>query len=536
MDNERPTSAADRFRQRKRVRERMAAGTVPTELPSQEEVDRLLRSPIDQALVDRILAVSERRYRFEPQLEVSDEEAKALLEDIQSAWNRDQREALWRACRDSVLACIIKPFGLARILFQDRDGGNVTTLHNAKDGVYAGEADQDRFERPYDPHEFHVASERYHQRRDELRDAARRGELRDVYNPARDLSDGPDGRQRWDTEHVVAAREVHDDERVKLFLDEQGGADLANLPENLGATVDSLNRSKGLASLVVWPTQPNTHDPRGTTAEFLGVDRDEARRVDRTARARMDAELGRARVRYYGSRIIGTGIKEGVKMGVQQALGMLLFELTTAVFDEVKDCMERGLFQGETDRSLVAELTARLRRVCERLAARWRDLGRAFVDGSVSGFLSNLVTVVINMFVRTGRRLVRIIREGFFAVMKALHMALFPPEGMSPDQARHEATKLLAAGLAIAGGVLLEEAIDKAIKAAPLLEPLADVLTTVMVGLATGLATVALVHLLEHLDLFGVEGDRCHAFVMERLDAEIEALSERGDEVVEAMG
>jgi hypothetical protein len=70
----------------------------------------------------------------------------------------------------------------------------------------------------------------------------------------------------------------------------------------------------------------------------------------------------------------------------------------------------------------------------------------------------------------------------------------------------------------------------------PCSKPLADVLTTVMVGLATGLATVALVHLLEHLDLFGVEGDRCHAFVMERLDAEIEALFERGDEVVEAMG
>ncbi len=70
----------------------------------------------------------------------------------------------------------------------------------------------------------------------------------------------------------------------------------------------------------------------------------------------------------------------------------------------------------------------------------------------------------------------------------------------------------------------------------PCSKPLADVLTTVMVGLATGLATVALVHLLEHLDLVGVEGDRCHAFVMERLDAEIEALFERGDEVVEAMG
>jgi hypothetical protein len=536
VGNKREPGAADRFRRRKRVRERMAEGTIPTELPTQEQVDRLLQSPVDQTLVDAILELSDRRYHFEPRLEVSDVEARELLDDMRGSWNQDRRDELLKACRDSVLAAIIKPFGLARILFNDRDGGNVTTRHNARDGVYASEADQDRFERTYDPHEFHVANERYHQRRDELRAAARRGELRDVYNSSRDLSDGPEGRRPWDTEHVVAAKELHEDERVKLFLDEQAGADLANTPENLGATVESLNRSKGRVSLEDWANRPSKEDPSRTNAEVHGIDMDEARRVDQAARARMDKELGRARVRYYGTRILGTGIKEGVKMGVQQALGMLLFELTTAVFDEVKDCLDHGFFHGEDDRALIDELTARLQRVCVRLGARWKDLGKAFVEGSVSGFLSNLVTVVINMFVRTGRRLVRIIREGFFAVMKALHMAVFPPEGMSPELARHEATKLLAAGLAIAGGVLIEEAIDKAIKAAPLLEPLADVLTTVLVGIATGVATVALVHLLEKLDLFGVEGDRRHAFLMDRLDAEIEALLMRGDELVDAMG
>jgi len=84
----------------------------------------------------------------------------------------------------------------------------------------------------------------------------------------------------------------------------------------------------------------------------------------------------------------------------------------------------------------------------------------AFGTGALSGFLSAIITALINMFVRIGKNIVRLIREGFMSLMKAVKTLLFPPEGMSKKEAVHEATKVLATGIVITGGILATESIS----------------------------------------------------------------------------
>ena len=418
--------------------------------------------------------------------------------------------------------------------FQDGllDGGNVTTVHNARKGVYANDEDRTRYERDYDPGAYHLGNDAYLDKKDELGRGAHAGDLKDVYNNRRDLGPGD-----YDTEHVVSAKEIHDRPEARLFMDEQRSSDLANRDENMGATARGLNRSKKEDKLWDWADQPCTADPSKTNADYYGVDREDAAIADERARDMIEKELSSAELRFYTREAVRTGVAEGARMGLQQAIGLVLYEFADALFDEARDVYRDGWKGGAPDRRFFAILRERLMRVASRVASKWQNVVAAFAEGALAGFLSNLVTMIVNMFITTGRRIVRIIRDGVFAILRAIKILICPPEGMTRRIAAHEASKLIGGGLAIAGGVLLEEGFEQVIVAAlPMLAPIAPVFSSVTAGVVTGLATVLLAYAIDRIDLLGVKEDERHTYIVRRLDDELEALFSEGDELIDAMG
>jgi len=131
------------------------------------------------------------------------------------------------------------------------------------------------------------------------------------------------------------------------------------------------------------------------------------------------------------------------------------------------------------------------------------------------------VTVLINLFVTTGKRAVRMIREGVFSLLKALKTFLLPPKDLSFGEAAHEALKLLASGGVVVAGVALEEAAEKLILGVPLFAPFAGVLTAVLVGAATALSMTLVCYLLDKLDLFGVIRAERDRQIIDELDTRI---------------
>jgi hypothetical protein len=113
----------------------------------------------------------------------------------------------------------------------------------------------------------------------------------------------------------------------------------------------------------------------------------------------------------------------------------------------------------------------------------------------------------------TAKRVLRMIREGASSLFQAFRMLMDPPPGMTSGDALHEASKLLLAGAATTAGVLVEEAIARALMGFPF----ADVIVSVALGLTTGLATVLLCHALDRLDLFGAVARRRDGHVRARL-------------------
>lgn len=64
---------------------------------------------------------------------------------------REQRlQALFDSCEQQMLQQLIGPFGLTPAMFEDKTGGNVTTVHNFKQGITATADDQSKFEQLQD--------------------------------------------------------------------------------------------------------------------------------------------------------------------------------------------------------------------------------------------------------------------------------------------------------------------------------------------------------------------------------------------------
>jgi hypothetical protein len=207
------------------------------------------------------------------------------------------------------------------------------------------------------------------------------------------------------------------------------------------------------------------------------------------------------KTQYYGKNSGITEVNEGTKMGIQQAIGLVMTEFFDATFDEIIDIYKNGFSSGFDNEKFFTILNVRLEKIATRIKLKWRKTSReaaiAFKDGFISGFISNLVTTVINMFKTTGKRIIKIIREGIFSLFKAIKMLLFPPENMSFEDTMHEVKKLLATGVIVSLGVIVEEHISHLLKMSVFLTPFEEILTAIFVGALTGLAITITVYYID---------------------------------------
>jgi hypothetical protein len=106
---------------------------------------------------------------------------------------------------------------------------------------------------------------------------------------------------------------------------------------------------------------------------------------------------------------------------------------------------------------------------------------------------------------------------------------------MDSARAAHEASKIIATGIVIAGGISLEQEIDKLIKISVILEPLSDIITAVITGALTGIATTFIVYLIDKMDLLKVNSNERHEIIMNQLEGNLEELFTQGDDLIKNM-
>ncbi|EGR0621665.1 lactate permease [Vibrio parahaemolyticus] len=532
----------DRFKKRQAFREKRKQQPRLFKAASPELVVRLLDSEVDNARLNSFDYIA----NLDCPIEADPAEAQALLLEMRNAFEQQRvNDVLGKAQRD-VLQSIAGPFGLGKMLSAyDKIGGNVDTIHNARQGVYATEKAQQNYEQKddYDPHAVHSHTT-YTDHNQRNSTARKTVGIEDGYS-----GDTLGYHDKTDLEHVISGKQTHDD--PGRVLAEIPTEELANQDENLIATSASINRSKKAKSPEEFANyleetsgqrkdRINQLNHKGNLTDkelkelakleqLEKADPDKVRSKGEQAKKAQDSAINKE---YYSSKkfrsdVVSSGAKEGIKMGAQQAFGTLLMELFSATFDELRELYRMGL-EGP---SLFADAKVRLKRISQRVAAKWKDAIAGFSGGFISGFISNFVTVIINAFVTTGKRAVRMIREGIFSLLKAVKTLLFPQEGLSYREAAHEAMKLVASGGIVVVGVAAEEVIETFILSVHLLTPIAGMLTAVLVGALSAIGISLVCYLLDRVDLFGAIDIQCSKFVLRKLDQETQLRIARCDEI-----
>ena len=474
-----------------------------------------------------------------------------MLSEIKRNYDRERFEGLLRSSRESVVNSIVTPLGLGKIVASwDKEGGNVSTIHNVRQGVYATAEERAAYEArgDYNSQEYH-SHPAYIQKNRANSELRQQGKLVDEYTGTMFSPNAA-----VDLDHTKAAKEIHDDPgRVLAGLN---GADLANADSNLNATSKAQNRAMGAKSIDeynAWlqhtaPERQRRIKELSAKTSLSDKESSELSKLqeqenfnyalahDKDQQARREYEK-KVNASYTSGKFIGGVVSssaiEGTKMGLQQALGVAFCEFFYAIFDEAKDIYAHGF--NCDDHTFFESLKERFMRVAHRVQEKWKDVFAAFRQGFISGLLSNLVMVIINMFVRTGKNIVRIIREGIFSFLRAIKMLLVPPEGMTLRQAAHEASKIIAAGFTVAGGIILEEYVDKLIKLAPVLEFISDILTTVVIGTVTGLATAFIVYYIDKVDFFGVNKQKEYDHSIKILTGSMESSISHAESICESL-
>ena len=440
---------------------------------------------------------------------------------------REERlQKLFADCQQQVLGQIIGPFGLSMAMFEDKNGGNVTTLRNFSrddDTYVATESDKTLHAHSKIEYDEDVRSLYEVDTQKKAKNAGgktweqkRADKIKlgvDEYTGAAVSSDGKTKVKSGEVvnaelDHVVSIGETHSTAKNHLALgkvvtdpatgeqvvDTSRIREMVNHDDNLALTNKPANGSKKAHDLKEWAGRERAD---GTTnAEEFGLDDKLVNEAYSKARAHAENTANSALLKKQATELLQTGGKQAALMGLRQSLGLLLTELVNGLFNEFKVLIKAGVEAGKT---LFEEIKERLQRVIASVVKKIPAAASQAFQGGVSGFMSNLITFLINNFLSTAKRFVTIIREGLLGLVKAFKMIMFPPKGMTSSEALQEGLKVLTAVVVTSVGFLLQESVATFLKTVPFLIPVADAVSGVLIGIMTGLLSAFLAYQLDNV-------------------------------------
>lgn len=412
-------------------------------------------------------------------IEINDELDNALkeLESLQAQLPKEQMGNLLEQCKDNVIDTITNQFGLMGVMLNAKDGGNVHTTNNVRQGVYANDKERQKYENrgEYD-------STSYHQDKAYIEINRKQSALKKE-GKAVDYMTGKsiNPNDSVDLDHIVSAKNIHDDgARVLAGVE---GERLANVESNLALTDSSLNRAKGAKSAEEFLKRRDKRledinamkEKRGLTDseknELVKLNKqreindEEFKKKAKEEQKRIDREIDK---NYYTSskpykELAITGAKDAANVAVYSAIGIVLRDFVSGMAIELKEIFRQ--WGNESLKDIAIRFKSRLGKIWEELKVKWKDIIKGSFEAGICAFFSNLVVFVINIFIKTIKKVVQIIRAGFGSLWQAVKILA---DNTKPIGERMQAAaKVFATGLITSLALLSSEAISNFLKTIP---------------------------------------------------------------------
>ncbi|KAF1026906.1 MAG: hypothetical protein GAK29_00990 [Acinetobacter bereziniae] len=391
-----------------------------------------------------------------------------------------------------VTKSLVTTFGLDFLLFEDKKGGDVDTINNVRQGIWATEEEKKKYENreKYDSTAYHQ-HHNYIQKGRNDKQAQENGALKDSYRKDKNLFKG----QNRDLDHVISAHEIHND--AGRILAELDGVALANQDSNLSSTTSSINRTKKQHSVDKFldnlPETINNREielsklnqalegmPQSTPQErhelqqvqdkirkkqqsldeLKQVDSESMKKVDQKARAETEKQINSyyQSTKFFKASLTSAGIT-GLKMGLRETLGLILAEIWFEIKAVIPSIYAKYKTVEFRVKNFLDDLKDTVLNIIERVKHRFKDVVSSFRDATIAGIFSSLSTTVLNIFLTTTKLWGEIIRESWLNLIKIMKMAFFNPENLSTGELTKATFKILSASIGLIIGMLIHESL-----------------------------------------------------------------------------
>lgn len=431
-----------------------------------------------------------------------------------------------------IVKSLTTTFGLDFLLFNDKKGGDVDTIHNARQ-YQKGDKDinmSDSFKSDYDNREKYK-SERYHADSSYIN----QGKSDKIKQTNEDLNDPYRNKkmtaaEKRQLDHTISAKEIDDD--AGRMLAGADGVKLANQQSNLNSTHSYINNLKSdktideFLDVVVPQTISNKNERIAKNQEKIksmptdtpqqrhelqkikdevrkdqehidtikSIDKEGMRKADKKARDKYNYKLN---YKYYTSskflmNTASASMHSGCKMGARQSVGIVLAE----VWFELKDSIPITVKKLKSNFTLDAffiELKVTVENIFSRISNKFKDIIDSFKDGFLSGILSSITTTVLNVFLTTQRLIGRLIRETWNSLVGALKLIFFNPNKLTAGQLTKEVIRILSAGAAAFIGIVINQQLAQFFTF-----PFGTEIAAFLSALVTGVIIIGLTYFLDH--------------------------------------
>ena len=376
----------------------------------------------------------------------------------------------------TVVQSLATSFGLDFLLFDDKVGGDVNTIHNVRQGIYATEKERQHYssylsKNPYNSHEYH-RHENY----------IKTNKAGKAQKEDRKLQDSYTGKifaesDKINLDHIISAHEIHTDRgRILAGVSDENAVKLANNASNLTFTNETLNKSKKADSMDVFikklqdqkeeieilrskPILTNQEQKHLKNLEKKSdADFEKMRAKDKKSRKQYDATINHA---YYASskfafNISQASLTNGFKMGTRQMMGLVLAEVWLEFRDRIPAIHQKHRKNFDAQKFL-GDMGDTLRAVWERIRGKFHQFLSAFKDGAIGGIFSTVTTTMFNIIFTTKKMVVKLIREMWSHLVQAFKLIVFNPQNLELGELMKAVNKTIAAGIAVTAGVIINQ-------------------------------------------------------------------------------
>nr|WP_086939888.1 hypothetical protein [Thaumasiovibrio occultus] len=207
------------------------------------------------------------------------------------------------------------------------------------------------------------------------------------------------------------------------------------------------------------------------------------------------------------------GGRQSANAEKEAAIAKLIGEFFSASFSEIRSLYSKNK---QTD-TLLENVMGRVEKVTGSLLLKWQQEQTVLDISTVITILAHLETTLVKIFVMTGTRTVRFVRESYGSLLNALELFLASPATNDVTHRANEALKIIFGTGTIAYNVLCEESVDTLYKENARFADLAMALSPIIYSGLTLISSSFIVYIADKLELLDIVEIKDNQFILDSL-------------------